>query len=285
MPTFTVPPRRRTLKGLTARGFHRVVWHEWGEADNPRAVVCVHGLTRSGRDFDVLGQALAATHRVLAVDMPGRGESEWLADKRDYAFPTYLATLTALVAASGAELVDWVGTSMGGLLGMLMAAQPASVVRRLVVNDVGPAIEPGALERIRTYVGLDPQFDSYEAIRGYVKAISPFGPLPDAAWDHLTRTVVSRRADGRWGFVYDPGVAVPFRESAAPPDLWPVWDVIRCPTLLLRGAESDLLSATTARTMAARGPRPRLVEFAGVGHAPMLIAHDQVETVTAFLRA
>jgi len=276
-------PRRRTLKGLSPHGFHDVVWHEWGEPANPQVVLCVHGLTRTGRDFDVLGEALARTHRVLAVDMPGRGESEWLADKHDYAFPTYLATLTALIAASGAACVDWVGTSMGGLLGIVMAAQPGTPVRRLVVNDVGTAIEPGALARIGEYVGRDPSFADFAAIKAYVQAISPFGPHSAEAWDHLTRTVVSQRADGRWGFVYDPGIAVPFREAAAPPDLWPLWDAVACPTLLLRGAQSDLLSSGTAQAMAQRGPRPRLVEFPGVGHAPTLIPGDQVAIVAGFL--
>jgi pimeloyl-ACP methyl ester carboxylesterase len=276
-------PRRRRLRSLSPHGFHRVVWHEWGDPANPRVAICVHGLTRTGRDFDVLGEALARTHRVLAVDMPGRGESEWLADKHDYVFPTYLTTLTALVAASGAEDVDWIGTSMGGLLGIAMAAQPNSPVQRLVLNDVGTVVEPGALARIGDYLGRDPLFPSLDALRAYVRAISPFGPLPDSAWDHLTRTVASERPDGRWGFVYDPGIAVPFRDAAAPPDLWPLWDAIRCPTLLLRGAQSDLLSPQTARAMTERGPRPRLVEFDGVGHAPTLIPADQVAEVVRFL--
>ncbi len=149
-------PRERSLKSLSPHGFHRVVWHEWGDPANPRVVICVHGLTRTGRDFDVLGEALARSHRVLAVDMPGRGRSEWLPAKADYVYTTYLTTLTALIAASGAESVDWVGTSMGGLLGIVMAAQPATPIARLVVNDVGPAIEQAALARIGTYVGADP---------------------------------------------------------------------------------------------------------------------------------
>jgi len=201
-------------------------------------------------------------------------------------FPTYLATLTALIARSGAESVDWVGTSMGGLLGMVAAAQPNNPIARLVVNDVGPVIEPAALERIRTYFGTDPDFASYDEIAGYVRAISaPFGRLTDAQWEHVTRTNVRQRADGRWRIAYDPGIAVPFRAAAAPPDLWGVWDAIRCPTLLLRGAESDLLSATTAAQMAARGPQPPVVLFAGVGHAPMLLTAEQVDPVARFLRA
>jgi len=277
-------PRQRSLHGLSPHGFHRVAWHEWGERDNPDVVVCVHGLSRSGRDFDVVAEALAASHRVLAVDMPGRGRSEWLADKHDYVFPVYLSTLTALVAASGAEKIGWIGTSMGGLLGIVMAGMPGSPVARLVVNDVGPMIEPAGLARIGAYVGADPAFATRGEIAAYMRSISPFGPLSQAQWDHLTDTVVDRRADGRWGFVYDPGIAVPFREAAAPVDLWPMWDAIRCPTLLVRGADSDLLSAHTAREMQNRGPRPRLVEFAGVGHAPMLLVPDQVDAVVAFLR-
>ncbi len=278
------PPRQRSLRGLSPHGFHRVVWHEWGDPSNPRVAICVHGLTRTGRDFDVLAEALAPTHRVMAVDMPGRGLSAWLPVKADYGFPTYLTTLTALIAASGAERVDWIGTSMGGLLGIVVAAQADSPVERLVVNDVGPAIEPVALERIKTYVGADPTFADWEAFGACVRAISPFGPLTDAQWEHLTRTVGAERPDGRIGFVYDPGIAEPFRNAPAPPDLWPVWESVRCPTLVLRGALSDLFSPATARRMTETGPRPRLIEFEGVGHAPMLLAPDQVAAVVGFLR-
>jgi pimeloyl-ACP methyl ester carboxylesterase len=175
---------------------------------------------------------------------------------------------------------------MGGLLGITIAAQPKNPIARLVVNDIGPAIEPGAIDRIRSYFGTDPTFASYAEIEQYVRTISaPFGNLTDAQWEHVTRTNVRERADGRWGLAYDPGIAVPFRVSAAPPDLWPLWDAIRCPTLVLRGAKSDLLSAATAARMAERGPKPRIVEFADVGHAPMLLSADQVGPVLDFLRS
>ena len=279
-------PRTHELRGLSPRGFHRVVYYEWGDAALADVVVCVHGVGRNGRDFDVLGEALAPTHRVIAVDMPGRGNSEWLADPNDYVFPTYLTTLTALIARTGAATVSWVGTSMGGLLGMVAAALPKTPVARLVVNDVGPVIEPAALARIAEYFGADPTFATYDEIDRYVRQISaPFGPLTDAQWAHVVGTNVRQRADGRWRLAYDPGIAVPFRQQPAPPALWSVWDAIACPTLVLRGAQSDLLSAATAAEMARRGPRPRVVEFAGVGHAPMLLAADQVDTVAAFLRA
>jgi len=278
-------PREQHLLGLSPHGFHRVVYYEWGERDNANVVVCVHGVGRNARDFDVLAESLSATHRVLAVDMPGRGNSDWLRDPNDYVFPVYLSTLTALIARSDADSLSWVGTSMGGLLGMVIAAPPDTPVARLVVNDVGPVIEPVALARIADYFGKDPTFGTFAEIERYIREISaPFGPLTDAQWTYLTQTNVRQRADGRWGLAYDPGIAVPFRQQAAPPALWSVWDAIKCPTLVVRGAQSDLLLESTAREMAARGPRPRVLEFAGIGHAPMLLTPDQVDPVVAFLR-
>ncbi len=278
-------PRTLQFRSLSPHGFHRVVYYEWGDAANPRVVICVHGLGRNGRDFDVVAETLAPTHRVLAVDMPGRGMSDWMADPNDYIFPTYLATLTALIARSGAVDVDWIGTSMGGLLGIVLAAQPKTPVRRLVVNDVGPQLDAAALARIGSYIGQDPTFATYPEIEGYLREISaPFGPLSDEQWAYITRTNVRERADGRWGLAYDPGIAVPFRNTPAPPNLWPLWDAITCPTLVLRGAQSDLLSREVAGEMALRGPRPKVIEIAGVGHAPMLLSPDQYLPVVAFLR-
>ena len=278
-------PREHHLLGLSPHGFHRVVYYEWGERDNANVVVCVHGVGRNARDFDVLAETLSATHRVLAVDMPGRGKSDWLRDPNDYVFPVYLSTLNALIARSDVDSVSWVGTSMGGLLGIVMAAQPDTPIARLVVNDVGPVIEPVALARIADYFGKDPTFATFAEIERYIREISaPFGPLTDMQWTYLTQTNVRQRADGRWGLAYDPGIAVPFRQQAAPPALWSLWDAIKCPTLVVRGAQSDMLLESTAREMAARGPRPRVLEFAGVGHAPMLLTPDQVDPVVAFLR-
>ena len=280
----TVPHREREFKSLSPHGFHRVVYDEWGDPDNMRVVVCVHGVGRNARDFTDLAASLLDTHRVISIDMPGRGRSEWLADPNDYVFPTYLTVLTALIARTGAQAVDWVGTSMGGLLGIVLAAQPNTPIAKLVVNDVGPAIEPAALERIRGYFGLDPTFATYDDIAQYIRNVSaPFGPHTDEQWDRLTASNVRQRADGRWGLAYDPGIAVPFRAAAAPPDLWGLWDAIRCPTLVLRGKESDLLSAATAAQMSTRGPKPAIVEFAGVGHAPMLLSANQIDPVVRFL--
>ena len=278
-------PRRREIAGLSPHGFHRVVYFEWGDPANDRVAICVHGIGRNGRDFDVLAEALSTTHRVLCPDMPGRGESEWLGDPHDYVFPTYLTTLTALIARSGAREVDWVGTSMGGLLGITIASLPKNPIARLVVNDVGPAIEPAALERIAGYFGMDPRFATYTEVAAYIRTVSaPFGNLTDEQWEHMTRTNVRQHADGTWGPGYDPAIAVPFRAAPASANLWPLWDAIRCPTLVLRGADSDLLSAATAAEMSRRGPKPRLVEVPGVGHAPMLLTPEQCAPVLAFLR-
>jgi pimeloyl-ACP methyl ester carboxylesterase len=218
-------------------------------------------------------------------DMPGRGDSAWRPTPTDSSVPTDPAALTTLLAHADVERVAWVGTSMGGLLGMVMAAQRDTPVTRLVINDVGPVIEPAALTRISGYVGLDPVFDSFAALEAHIREVSaPFGALSDAQWTELARSTARQTADGKWRLKYDPGIAVPFRSATpATTDLWAVWDAVRCPTLLLRGAESDLLSPDTAAAMRGRGPKPRFVEFPGVGHAPMLLTPEQIAPVAAFL--
>jgi len=280
-------PRQFFFRSLSPHGFHRVAYVEWGDPSNPRVVVCVHGLTRSGRDFDDLARALAPSFRVLCPDVAGRGDSEWLRDPRDYVATNYLVDLTTLLAHARAEQVAWVGTSMGGILGMLAAAQSGTPVIRLVVNDVGPVLEPAAIARIGSYVGSSPMFDAFEKLDAYVREISStFGKLTDAQWHHLSSSVAQRTTDGRWKLKYDPDIAVPFRATGSQPgDLWAQWDAIRCPTLVLRGAESDLLSASTAAAMRQRGPRAALVEFPDVGHAPMLLTADQIAPVVQFLQA
>jgi pimeloyl-ACP methyl ester carboxylesterase len=278
-------PREHSFQNLSPHGFHRVAYREWGHPASSRVVVCVHGLTRNGRDFDALASALSDRFRILCPDMPGRGDSEWLRDPNDYGFPTYLSVTVALLAHARAERVAWVGTSMGGLLGMVLAAQPETPVTRLLIDDVGPVIEPAALIRIASYVGLDPVFDNFQALEAHVREVSaPFGALTNEQWNGLARSTARQTPDGRWRLKYDPGIAIPFRTAAAPSaDLWGIWDAIRCPTLLLRGAESDLLSPQTAVAMQSRGPKPQLIEFAGIGHAPMLLTPEQIAPVATFL--
>jgi pimeloyl-ACP methyl ester carboxylesterase len=280
-------PRRRSFHNLSPHGFHEVVYWEWGDPACDQVVVCVHGLTRNGRDFDELAAALAPRFRVLCPDMPGRGESEWLGDPHDYVFPVYLALLAALIARSNAERVGWMGTSMGGLLGMVLAAQAKTPISRLVINDVGPVFDPAALKRIAAYLGMDPRFNTFEELEAHIRAVSAsFGPLTDAQWRRLAETTSRRLPDGGYALRYDPGIAIPFAESNnVDTNLWPLWDAITCPTLVLRGMQSDLLSPETAAAMQSRGPRARLVEFPGIGHAPALKERDQIMAVTEFLDA
>jgi pimeloyl-ACP methyl ester carboxylesterase len=274
-----------------------MAYWEWGDPANPRVLVCVHGLSRQGRDFDTLARDLCDSYRVVCPDVVGRGRSDRLADPMGYAIPAYVADMVTLLARLGAEQVDWVGTSMGGLIGLGLASLPGlaqNPVRRLVLNDVGPTIQAAALQRIGTYLGQPAHWPTLDAAADALWAISQgFGPHTREQWLELTRPQLlpDTGPDGTPGFKphYDPAIAVPFRaitpEIAAAGEamLWQRYDRLTCPTLLLRGAESDLLSPETAQAMTQRGPRAQLVEFAGVGHAPMLVQPEQRAAVRCFL--
>lgn len=294
--------------GLSANGFHKIFYTDWGDPASQRVVICVHGLTRNGRDFDSLAQALAGECRVVCPDVAGRGRSDWLYHKADYGYPQYMADMNALLARVsawpapsswlgklanlltrryGPRSIYWVGTSMGGILGMLLASRPKSPIRRLVINDVGPLIPKASLERLATYVGKDLRFQTFAELEAHVRKVSaPFGPLTDAQWHHLTVHGSKQHEDGSWATSYDPDIAEPFRKVPQQDvDLWSSWDTILCPTLVLRGADSDLLLKETAEQMQKRGPHARVVEFPGIGHAPMLMAEDQIKVVKDFLLA
>jgi pimeloyl-ACP methyl ester carboxylesterase len=278
--------RSGEIHNLGPHGFHRTRYWEWGDPANGRVVICVHGVTRTGRDFDRLAQALAPHFRVLCPDVVGRGCSDWLPHKEDYGYPLYLSDLTALIARTGADSVLWVGTSMGGLIGIMLAAQPGNPIHKLVVNDVGPLVPRAALERLAQYVGKAPRCSDLAQFEAYLRTVfAPFGPLTDAQWQHLAATSARRNDDGTFGPAYDPGIAAAFSGELKDEVLWPLWDAAGCPTLVLRGAESDLLPRETALEMTRRGPRARLQEFAGVGHAPALMSVDQIEVVRDFLLA
>ncbi|MFN4003744.1 MAG: alpha/beta fold hydrolase [Hylemonella sp.] len=280
-----------------AAGGHRMAYWQWGRAQAPHVVLCVHGLTRQGRDFDVLAQALRARGgedlQVVCPDVVGRGRSDWLRDPAGYQLPTYGADMQALLAQLRPQRLDWVGTSMGGLIGIGLAGQSRQTypIRRLVLNDVGPVIEWAGVERIARYVGQRMRFASEDEAADALWQVSQgFGPHTRAQWLALTRPMLRPAPDGQ-GVVlhYDPALAEPFRamtpQSAAEGEavLWRLYDAITAQTLLLRGADSDLLSAQTAQAMTQRGPRARLVEFAGVGHAPTLVVQEQVRVVVDFL--
>jgi pimeloyl-ACP methyl ester carboxylesterase len=281
-----IEPRRRSVLCASVAGLHRMAYREWGDPRNRNVVLCVHGLARTGRDFDELARALCGQFRVVCPDVAGRGDSDRLPDPKLYAVPQYAADMVTLVARLDVEAVSWVGTSMGALIGMALAAQKGAPISRLVLNDAGPVIARASLERIGTYLGKTPAFATIEKAEEYVRAISaPFGPHSDAQWRFLTDTWVRRHEDGNWRAHYDPKIAEPFRAQMPERDteLWALYDAVQCPTLLLRGELSDLISRETAAEMARRGPKAKVVEIKGVGHAPTLMQPDQIAVVRDFL--
>lgn len=295
-------PKLNYLPCPDAGAGHRMAYWEWGDARAEHVVLCVHGLSRQGRDFDTLAQALVAKSggavRVICPDVVGRGQSDWLTDPMGYQLPTYAADMLALLTVLKPTIrtLDWVGTSMGGLIGMAVVGQtqfPLPVpVRRLVLNDVGPTVQWDAIVRIGQYLGQVMQFASVQQAADAMWAVSTtFGPHTPAQWLELSTHMVKPVAgsDGMLTLHYDPAIATPIalmtQESAQQGEalLWALYDGIQAQTLVLRGSESDLLTPQTVQLMAQRGPKASLVEFAGVGHAPTLIAADQVAAVAAFL--
>jgi pimeloyl-ACP methyl ester carboxylesterase len=270
--------------------FRRLAYSEWGAPDNPRIALCVHGLTRNGRDFDALAEPLSTTHRVLAIDLAGRGESDWLRDAGGYAPATYLSDIGTLLASLGVTEVDWIGTSLGGSLGMLTAGAEGGVarglVRRLVLNDIGPLVPASGLAPIAERVGLAPDFDDLAAAEIYQREVcAEWGELSDEAWMHLTRHSLRRRDGGGFAYHHDPAIGAALRAKGAPRDveLWPWWRRIECPVLALRGAQSNILLAATAAEMRLGGAE--VIEYPGIGHAPSLMVADQIEAVTGWLGA
>ena len=280
-------PRLASVQCLHPGGLHRMAYAEWGDPGNSEVVICVHGLSRNGRDFDTLARALAPTHRVVCPDMVGRGRSDHLADPRGYGFPQYVGDCITLVARLDVERVCWVGTSMGGLIGMMIAALADSPISRFVINDVGPVLGGAGLARIGRAVGTKTEFDSFEEGLAYVtQAAETFGPHTPEQWRSIAEHLVLER-DGKWRLHYDARIGDVMRADLAKPaggDLWPVWDQVRCPTLILRGAESDLLENDVALAMTTRGPKASLISYPGVGHAPLLMQAEQVTDVVTFIK-
>ncbi|NHZ63048.1 alpha/beta fold hydrolase [Massilia genomosp. 1] len=289
-----IEARIKFVQCLSPAGLHRMAYKEWGDPANPRVLVCVHGVTRVGDDFDSLARALAGHYRVVAPDVVGRGRSGRLANPQFYRVPQYVSDMVTLIArvteGNGEDGVDWFGTSMGGLIGLALASLPGTPVRKLVLNDIGPTLDPAALLRIGDYIGQELRFATFDAAARFVREVSQsFGEHTDEQWRKLASDVLRQEPDGQWVRHYDMGLALPFR-SATPEStradeamLWAAYDAIACPTLLVRGEHSDLLSRATAASMAARGPRATLVEIANVGHAPTFIHDDQIAIARQFL--
>lgn len=259
---------------------------DYGPEDAARVVVCVHGLTRNGRDFAELAEAIAGRGaRALCPDVVGRGKSDWLENPDHYQVELYAEQIAAALGAMGIERVDWVGTSMGGLIGMAVALSEASPIERLVLNDVGPFIPREALQLIGQYAGMDPHFPTMEAVEAYFRAVSAgFGDLTDAQWRAMAEHGARPAPEGGFRLAYDPKIAVPFRlQQEDNVELWELYDAIRCPTLVIRGAQSELLLRETAEEMTRRGPKPELIEIEGAGHAPALKSKREIDLVLSWL--
>ena len=257
----------------------------WGEGQSGRPILCVHGLTRNARDFDWLAAALSSQRPVITVDAAGRGGSSWLADKMAYRIETYADHMKQLLDHLGYSSVDWVGTSMGGLIGMLAAAEDPRI-ERLVLNDIGPYCDASALAPIATYLGLDLSFADLDDVEKHLRLIhAGFGPLTDAQWRHLATHSSVQSSDGRLRLHYDPDIKAPFLADAVSAiDLWDVWAKIQSPVLCLRGAESVILTSQTAQRMTgAGGPECTLITFDGIGHAPSLMTEDQISAIKNWL--
>ncbi len=305
-----VEPRLNHVSCLSPAGLHRMAYWEWGDPDNDRVLLCVHGLTRTGRDFDAVAKRLCKEYRVVCPDVVGRGRSDWLSEPAYYIVPQYVADMVTLLARLNARVLHWFGTSMGGMIGMTLAGLPGASqaadpgqsgaasdtllttpISRLILNDIGPAIEPSALARIGEYVSDPVDFSSFDEAVDYIRTVSAsFGQHSEEQWRHLTQYVVRQEGE-RWRKHYDPGLAAPFASttpaaaSAGEAILWRSFDGIACPTLIVRGADSDLLSAQTAQTMLARNRVARLVEIPNVGHAPSFLTDEQVDIAAEFLLA
>lgn len=277
--------KKQSVKWLNGTEFNRLAYYEWGDSNNTQVVICAHGLTRNGRDFDYLASTLEKDYRVICPDFPGRGQSDWLTDKNSYDYPYYLQAFTALIARLNCQEIDWVGTSMGGLTGMLIASLPNSPLRKLILNDVGPEIPATALASIAEYVGDQPEFETLDSLKEQLKLThSGFGSLTEEQWQHLAQHSHRTLENGHFKLSYDPGIAEPFKKlSGEDIDLWEIWHTLRCPVLILRGAASPLLTKPTALKMAERN-RTTLVEIPNTGHAPALMSDDQIDIIATWLK-
>jgi len=285
-------PQIKSVQCLSPAGLHKMVYKEWGDPSNAKVLVCVHGVTRVSDDFDNIAAALCDEYRVVCPDIVGRGRSDWLRDPQYYSIPQYISDMVTLLARLDADAVDWIGTSMGGLIAMPLAALPGNPIRKLVLNDVGPALDMTSLKPIADYIGQDLRFPTYDEAAAYVRSIAgAFGPHTDAEWGRLAQSVLRQLDDGQWTRHYDLRLAEPFKNAyfadviGSETLLWQCYDAITAPTLLLRGAISGLLMPETAQAMRQRGPRAKVVEFEGVGHAPTLMHDDQIAVVKDFLLA
>ncbi len=275
-------PRQNFMPYLSSEGFHRLAYREWGDIDNPYTLICVHGISRNGRDFDNVAAKLATHYKVICVDMPGRGKSDWIKDKSLYVMDLYVSVCAALIAKTGAATVHWLGTSMGGRIGINLASRPNTPVTKLVLNDMGPYIEPAGRKDNFTSFGTDPRFASEaEGIEFIRSTRAAFGPTTEDAWIKFCKDSLRKLPDGQWTLHYDPGL----KETATTPSTstWDQWEQISCPVFLLWGLKSKLLVAETVERIKTTGPCADVFEVPYAGHCPRLENDEQINAVYDFL--
>jgi pimeloyl-ACP methyl ester carboxylesterase len=282
--------KRKSVQCLSPAGLHRMAYKEWGDPNNQNVLVCVHGVTRVSDDFDVLALALSDKYRIICPDVVGRGQSDWLPNPQLYQIPQYVSDMVTLLARLDVEKVDWLGTSMGGLIGMGLASMSKNPIRKLILNDVGPALNLEAIKRIGEFIGQDVRFDTFDEAAAYIREVSiSFGPHSEAQWHKLANDVLKQNKEGKWIRHYDLSLSIPVK--AITPELattgqammWAAYDAVKCQTLLVRGSDSDLLTKEAAQEMTQRGPSASLVEIAGVGHAPTFVQAEQIDIAKKFL--
>lgn len=277
--------RTEYLTSCSTGGLHNIAFQQWGDKTNPNILVCAHGLTRQKHDFDDLAKRLSQHYRVLCFDFPGRGESDWLQNKSSYDFAQYIVDALIVIAYSNQSKVNWLGTSMGGILGMLLASMNNSPINKLIINDVGPFIPKAALTRIADYLSQPVAFDTEEQFELYLRTIhAGFGALTDDQWKRLTRYSQRSLTNGKIAPHYDPGIALSYADKAVQDvDLWPVWHAISQPCLLIHGEQSDLLNAETAQQMTNTGPKAELLTIPNTGHAPALMNDKDIDFIQHWL--
>lgn len=275
-----------TLTCVDPHDTHDMVYHQWGDLESARVLLCVHGLTRNSRDFDFLAAELDSHYRVVCPDVVGRGESEWLLQPIDYTYSVYVDDMLALLTELNLDKIDWLGTSMGGLIGMSIAAMSHSPIRRLILNDIGAFIPRTGLKRIGAYLTDQafPRFNNLLEVEEYFRnTYTTFGQLSDVHWRHIAEHGSHMTENGSYILTYDPGIALPFQGIIEDMDLWSLWEKVTCPVLLLRGENSDLLRADIVAKMQEVNPTMHVVTFKGVGHAPALMDDEQIQVVKSWL--
>ncbi|NVK43391.1 MAG: alpha/beta hydrolase [Oceanospirillaceae bacterium] len=278
--------RSGNVSALNARGFHRLHYNEWGSADNSRVLVCVHGLARNSRDFDDLARALSRDYRVVCPDVAGRGDSDWLPDPSGYQISQYLNDMTVLLARLNVDRVDWIGTSMGGLIGICLAALPNSPIRSLVLNDIGPFVDRAALKRIQGYLGERRFANLGEAEQWLRQTYPALRHLGDQQWRRLAQAGCREQPDGSFTLHYDPAIAEALSQNSdADVDLWSLWQRIQCPRMLIWGEASDVLQAETVERMRRETPDLELLSLPGIEHAPSLMESEQIDAIQQWLRS